>query len=1793
TGTVAMADGTQLATAGGTFTVGNAVTITGSASLLTQGAGDVLTLSGIIADGSGAGAIAKNGPGTVTLTGTNSYTGGTNINAGTLAIDDGAAIGSGAIALADGTTLRAGIGGDQAITLTNAVSVATGTGNIALNGGFTVDTAGTATISGTQLTVSGPATGAGTLSFRGGSATLANTSGFTGSVALRDAVLNLVDATSLGNGTLLITDAGGIANNSGSALSFANTVDAVGAAFVVIGANDVSLSGVTTADALFKAGPGTLTLGNGSNAFNFVQLGSGTLAVAANGALGAGIVQVLGSGTLRAAAADLSFGNSFEIFIGDLTVDTQAFTLTLSGDKSDAGGLIKIGTGTLILGGTNSYAGDTNVNVGTLDLQGSISGNVNVAAGAAIVGTGSAAGTVTFANDAIVGPGNSPGTLNFGSLVLNDTTALNFELAGLAAVPGTGADLIVVTNDLTLNGVLNITGLPGFNVGVGNRTIITYGNLLANNDLTVATAPPVDVTYSILAGPVASGAGIVQLNLAFTGTYRWDGTDLAPDGTIDGGNGIFNLTNTNFTNSNGTFNLAYGNNATDDIEFGGAVGSVDVASVINFDQMSFVTAGYTLGGLGALNVNNSVINVVNGVATVGVGISGVNGLTKGGAGELIVTTVNTYSGGTNVTGGVLTLAANFATGSGMVNLANGTTLRSVNATPVIEHFNAVAITGSATFDVTGSLFTQNAVISGGALVKTGTGQLQLTTNNTYNGGTDVQVGSFGATQNGSLGTGAVTMADTTFGNFSGGLTVANNFTLTSGIVQLGVGIGSTTLNGTVAGGANLEKFGVGRLELGNAGNSYSGGTNITAGTVAVATDGALGSGNIRFSAVPGALETLGSFSTAKTVTLDAAGTINTNANTNRFDGVIAGANSLTKTGAGTLILTGTNGYAATLLNAGTLQIDDGAAIGAGVLTTTAGTTLIAGLAINTPALTLANNIVLGAGGNTTINLLGSNYGVNVTTGALTTNGTALVLDGVISGDGGIDTLGFLANGAGSIAFNSTNSFTGGVNLGSVIAYANANNALGTGTVNLNAFGAGIQNTNVGTTRSLVNAVNVNDFQHSVGGAGNLVLSGAVGGNGQLFKVNDGTVTFTGAGSSYGGNFAINDGTVLVNGSFVNAAATYVVAGGARIGGTGSIAGSVTVANGADLNPGIASGPGTLTIGNLSLDAFTNVNFDLGAANTIGGLLNDRVIVTGNLVLDGLLNVSETVGGSFGLGIYNLFSYGTLTDNGLTINGLLPNALTGTVQHNATAQQINLVVAGPGSVVLNWDGTDFTGQAPGAPLGQGGNGVWSTTNTNWAGNAPGEVNATWQPNAVGIFGGTAGTVDVASPFAFAGLGFQADGYTLANAGGSLTTNAVTGSFISVDAALTATINATIAGTGVLMKQGAGTLVLGGNNTLTGNVNLNNGTLAVTSDAALGLGSLVFTGGTTLRADAGVSLANAMTLNGQSNIDSNGNTVTLGGVLSGPGVLIKQGAGSLVLNGANGYAGGTTVEAGSVVVGNNLALGTGDAFFNDATSLVAGINGRTIANNIFLINTVNIDTQAFDLTLSGVIGGTGPLTKLGTGNLILNGNNVYAGGSILLDGTVTLGTSSALGSGQVDVNGQVVLLSGAADLNIGNAVVLNDVGTFDVATFTTTYSGVISGAQALNKVGSGNLILTNANLNSGGVTLDEGRLTVADDAALGTGALTMAGGTTLASGAAGLVLANAITTNGLGTVDTAGNIFTLDGVIDGAGSVTKIGSGNLVLNAGNSFSGGSFINVGTVTVGNNAALGTALVTMANGT
>ena len=138
-------------------------------------------------------------------------------------------------------------------------------------------------------------------------------------------------------------------------------------------------------------------------------------------------------------------------------------------------------------------------------------------------------------------------------------------------------------------------------------------------------------------------------------------------------------------------------------------------------------------------------------------------------------------------------------------------------------------------------------------------------------------------------------------------------------------------------------------------------------------------------------------------------------------------------------------------------------------------------------------------------------------------------------------------------------------------------------------------------------------------------------------------------------------------------------------------------------------------------------------------------MTGNLTLDGLLNVEDL--GGFGAGVYRIFEYGgVLTNNSMDIGstpaGVLASALS--IQ-TAIAGEVNLVNSTVASIFNVWGG---------------GSGVWNTTNSNWT-DADGTVTGAWSNGEFATFQGNAGTVTVGAGAGIAvdGMHFAVGGYTI--------------------------------------------------------------------------------------------------------------------------------------------------------------------------------------------------------------------------------------------------------------------------------------------------------------------------------------------------------------------------------------------------------------------------------------------------
>ncbi len=252
----------------------------------------------------------------------------------------------------------------------------------------------------------------------------------------------------------------------------------------------------------------------------------------------------------------------------------------------------------------------------------------------------------------------------------------------------------------------------------------------------------------------------------------------------------------------------------------------------------------------------------------------------------------------------------------------------------------------------------------------------------------------------------------------------------------------------------------------------------------------------------------------------------------------------------------------------------------------------------------------------------------------------------------------------------------------------------------------------------------------------------------------------------------------------------------------------------------------------------------------------------------------------------------------------------------------------------------------------------------------------------------------------------------------------------------------------------------------------------------------------------------------------------------------------------------ISSGILQVTNNSSVGTGTVTLDGGT-FQSGAAALAFSN-AFAINATGgaLDTQGNTLMISGAIAdGTGPgaLMKIGSGTLILTGTNTYTGGTTISAGMLQLGNGGTSGSiaGNVTDNGAL---------------------SFDRSN-SYSFAGTITGSGVVDQIGSGVVILTANDTYTGGTTIGAGTLQLGN------------GGTT------GSITGN-VTDNGNLAFNRSDNI-TFGGLISGTGTLTQIGPGALTLTAANTYSGGTFLNGGTLVVGNNSAFGTGTIAMAAGT
>ena len=224
----------------------------------------------------------------------------------------------------------------------------------------------------------------------------------------------------------------------------------------------------------------------------------------------------------------------------------------------------------------------------------------------------------------------------------------------------------------------------------------------------------------------------------------------------------------------------------------------------------------------------------------------------------------------------------------------------------------------------------------------------------------------------------------------------------------------------------------------------------------------------------------------------------------------------------------------------------------------------------------------------------------------------------------------------------------------------------------------------------------------------------------------------------------------------------------------------------------------------------------------------------------------------------------------------------------------------------------------------------------------------------------------------------------------------------------------------------------------------------------------------------------------------NNIVLNGIISGTGgSLLKQGAGMLTLSRPNTYTGGTTLEQGTIVLGHNRALGTGDLHVTGNSAIQSNDNNRRVGNDISIDSTFTLTFSGVnDLTLIGEISGDGALavnTAVVGDTLTLRGDNTYTGGTTLTQGTIVLGHDNALGTGDLTLAGaNTAIQSNNNARDVGNDIVnggnlLTVSGTNDL-----TLSGVISGTGGLTLDSSGSLTLAGVNTYIGDTEINSGEL-----------------------------------------------------------------------------------------------------------
>ncbi|EEA5464106.1 autotransporter outer membrane beta-barrel domain-containing protein [Salmonella enterica subsp. enterica] len=1393
--------------------------------------------------------------------------------------------------------------------------------------------------------------------------------------------------------------------------------------------------------------------------------------------------------------------------------------------------------------------------------------------------------TTTSTGISIAGGNNQITTESGSAIVAKDNGILinsganNVTNGGSITATGSNMSYGIQYNSGASGTITNTGTITTTGKGAGDASVYAHGGAVTiNNSGTMDSSVfGVYVTTGHTLNNLAGGS--ISANTAVQ--FHGNNNKLANAGAILG-------------DTNGVTISGSGNTLTSQGKITGGTNAILINSGSKNNTLTLNTGTEISGSItddnNSASANNNLI--LDGEGTLGSSISGLNSVTSSGDWTLSGATMN-FSGTTNsalwVKSGTLIL--NGAMTAKGATVDSGTTLQIGNSGTLGAFNGDIVDNGTLTFNRSDAAAYGSVISGSGNVIKQGGGELTLSNNNSYSGGTTIAEGTLTATAGGALGSGNIdnrAYLKLDAASASDPFIVADLTTHSGATVEIGAGStlqantltqqdGSTltadltatsgpairaknvNLDGTlnVASPASQEPIrstdDLISLALIESDNAISGDFDgITINGNAMNPDAfitVVGQKNVNDTHYD-LVETLTWYADHDNAAIDAHGTFNLADADDSFtvntvlENVDANSGwngqSLTKTGAGTLILNAENTY-------------------------TGGTTISDGTLI-------ANNVEALGTGNVT-----DNATLELNTGGDFTNN--------ISGSGQV-----VKSGDETLTLSGANSYTGGTTISGGTLVASNVEALGTGditdnaTLELNAGG---------------------DFANNIGGTGSVVKSG------DKTLTLSGSNTYTGGTTISGGTLVATNVEALGTGNVTDNATLELSTGGDfanNIGGTGSV---------------VKSGDKTLTLsGANSYSGATTISGGTLIATHVNALGTGAIDNRASLLLDasGQFTVTDLTtesGGNTEIGAGSTLQATTLTqksDSTLTIN--LNSNTTAPVIHAASQVSLagTLDITGVGDVLdsdpASTDDLDtFTLIASDKTI---------------AGDFEKLTVAGMDADLADFITVDGRIDDTGKQYELTtALTWYADRddavtdahgtFNLTNADGSFAVNTV---LENVDATLDPASATGWDGTS-LIKQGAGTLILNAENTYTGGTTISGGTLVATNVDALG------TDDATLELNTGGTFDNA---------------------ISGSGQVVKSGDETLTLSGTNTYSGGTLISGGTLVASNVEALGTGDVtndavlelntsgdFDNalsgsgqveksgDGTLTLSGSNtytggtlisgGTLVASNVEALGTGDVtDNAVLELNTGGdfdnAISGSGQVVKSGDETLTLSGANSYTGGTTISGGTLVATSVDALGSGDVTDNavlelntggdftnsisgsGQVVksgdetlTLSGANSYTGGTLIssgtlVANDVnalGTGDVTDNATlalntggTFDNAISGSGKVEKSGDKTLTLSGANSYTGGTTINDGTLVASNVEALGSGD---------------------VTDNATLELNTGG---TFDNAIGGSGNVVKSGADTLTLSGSNNYTGGTTINDGTLVATNVEALGSGDVT-----